>query len=220
MDLTEALRSRKSVRGFKSDPVPRETLDEIVRNALWVPNWGNTQPWDIHVLAPEIVKKISEEFVGTMMSGVGLRPDLAMPVSWPDPYKNRYMEVGRGLFKTLGIAREDRQGRLNYYINMFKFFGAPHLIYICMDREINPHYGPLDIGALSLAICLLACDRGLGTCMMAASAHYPDVVRKYVPIPPHMNIVIGIAIGYPETQDPLFSFKSTRDENVIAWHGF
>jgi len=220
MDFIDVFRNRKSIRKFKSDPVPKNILEEIIKNAIWVPNWGNTQPWEIHVVAPDIVQKISEEFVSNMMSGINLNPDLPMPNSWPDIQKNRYTETGRGLLKVLGLTREDKQGRLNYYINMFKFFGAPNLIYICMDQEINPHYGPFDIGALSSAICMLAYDKGLGTCMLAASAHYPDTIRKHVNIQQNKKIVIGIAIGYPDSQDPTFSYKSTRDEGVISWCGY
>src|SRR4030042_2451332 len=215
MDIIKVIHNRKSIRKFKSNPVPRNLIEDIIKSAIWVPNWGNTQPWEIHVVATDIVQKISEEFVRNMVSGVPSNPDLPMPSTWPDIQKSRYSETGRGLLKALGLTRDDKEGRLNYYINMFKFFDAPNLIYICMDQEINPHYGPLDIGALCSAICMLAYEKGIGTCMLASSVHYPDIVRKHVHVPPNKKIVIGIAIGYPDTDDPSFLYKSNRDENVI-----
>ncbi len=220
MDIIKAMHNRKSIRKFKDDPVRKELIDDIIKSAIWVPNWGNTQPWEIHVLSTDIVRKISDEFVHNMKSGVPSNPDLPMPSTWPDIQKNRYSETGRGLLKAIGLTRDDKEGRFNYYVNMFEFFGAPNLIYICMDLDINPHYGPFDIGALCTAISLLAYANGLGTCVLACSVHYPDIVRKYVDIPQNKKIVIGIAIGYPDTDDPSFSYKSIRDENVFSWHGF
>ena len=220
MELLEAFKGRKSIRGFKPDPVPRDVIEPIIKNALWTPNWGNSQPWEICVIGPEIVKKISDAFVEKLTAGESMKPDLSMPDSWPPVHKRRYVDVGRMLFKTLGIAREDKAARMNHYMNMFKLFGAPNAIYICMDNRINPHYGPFDIGALTSNICTLAYEKGLGTCILACLAHFPDVVRKYVDISEDKLIIIGIAIGYPDEDHPAFSFRSTRDEGVISWHGF
>ncbi len=220
MDIIEVTHNRKSIRKFKKNPISKELIEDIIKSAIWVPSWGNTQPWEIHIVASEIVRKISEEFVHNMKSGVPLNPDFSMPSMWPDIQKNRYRETGRGLLNTLGLDRDDKEGRLNYYISMFEFFSAPNLIYICIDKEINPHYGPFDIGALCTAICMFAYNKGLGTCPLACSVHYPDIIRKYVDIPQNKRIVVGVAIGYPDTDYPTFSYKSTRDENVMTWHGF
>ena len=120
----------------------------------------------------------------------------------------------------IGIQREDAKARMNYYMNIYRFFGAPNAIYICMDKGINQHYGPFDIGSITGTICLLAHEKGLGTCILAGSVHYPDVIRKYINIPESKIIVIGIAIGYPDTNNPIYSFKSGRDENIISWDAF
>lgn len=220
MELLDVIKGRKSIRGFKSDPVPRELIEDILKNALWAPSWGNTQSWEIVVIGHELLKKISEELVEKVMGGVPVKPDLPMPDSWPPKNKRRYVDVGRDLFATLGIQRGDKEARMDHYLNMYRFFGAPNAIYICMHKDINKHYGPFDLGALSSNICMLAYERGLGTCIMAVLSHYPDIVRKYANISDDMSIVIGIAIGYPDEDNPSYSFKSTRDEDVISWQGF
>ncbi|MCP4725019.1 MAG: hypothetical protein GY863_08290 [bacterium] len=220
MELLNAVKGRHSIRKFKPDPVQRPVIEDIVKNALWIPNWGNTQPWEIFILGPDIIKKISDGFIEKLMGGETMKPELEMPDSWPPEHKKRYVEVGRDLFKIIGISRDDKEARMNYYLDMFRFFGAPNIIYICMDKEINPHYGPFDIGALSSNICMLAHEKGIGTCVMACLAHYPDVIRKHVSIPDNKIIVIGLAMGYADESDPSFSFRSTRDESVISWHGF
>ncbi len=220
MNLLTAINGRRSVRGYKPDPVSRQELEYVVKNAIWAPNWGNTQPWEIAVIGHDIVNNLSEEFVKKVKAGETANPDLDMPSVWPDVHKNRYVSLGRSLFTSMGIERGDKEARQNHYFNMYRFFGAPNAIYIYMDKGINVHYGPFDIGALSNNICMLAHEKGLGTCILACVSHYPDVVRKYINIPDDKKIVIGIAVGYPDENHSSANFKSTRDEDIISWHGF
>ncbi len=220
MELIEAVKGRKSIRAFLSDPVPRDILEDILKKAIWAPSWGNTQPWEIYVAGHASLKKISDELIARASSGEIPKPELTMPSSWPADHKKRYTDTGRDLFKAIGIQREDTKARMDYYMNIYRFFGAPDAIYICMDRGINPHYGPFDAGALAGYICLLAHGKGLGTCILAGSVHYPDIVHRYLDIPESKIIVIGIAIGYPDINNPIYTFKSGRDEGVINWNGF
>jgi len=220
MELHEAVKGRKSIRAYKPDPVQRDVLEDILKKAIWAPSWGNTQPWEIHVAGREMLEKISDELIAKASSGEMTKPELTMPAAWPPEHKKRYTETGRDLFNAIGIQREDAKARMNYYMNIYRFFGAPNAIYICMDKGINQHYGPFDIGSITGTICLLAHEKGLGTCILAGSVHYPDVIRKYINIPESKIIVIGIAIGYPDTNNPIYSFKSGRDENIISWDAF
>ncbi len=51
---------------------------------------------------------------------------------------------------------------------------------------------------------------GLGTIYLAASMHFPDIVKQVLDIPETKKIVIGIAIGYPEADKPAAVFRSDR----------
>lgn len=50
MDLFDAIRSRRSVRAFRPDPVPRELLEQVLEAARWGPSGLNNQPWRFHVV--------------------------------------------------------------------------------------------------------------------------------------------------------------------------
>ncbi|MEK7352896.1 MAG: nitroreductase family protein [Chloroflexota bacterium] len=80
----------------------------------------------------------------------------------------------------------------------------------------------LDIGLLIENIALSAQGYGLGTCIEAVVVRFPDVLRKYVPIPESKRIVMGMAIGYPDFTAPVNKGWSTRLplDAVSSWHGF
>ena len=50
MNVSEALDTRKSVRAFKPDAVPRALVEEILLKAARAPSGGNLQPWKVHAL--------------------------------------------------------------------------------------------------------------------------------------------------------------------------
>jgi nitroreductase len=95
-------------------------------------------------------------------------------------------------------------------LNMFRFFGAPHCIYLTFDNSLKVPYSMFDMGLVTENICLAATDEGLGTCIMGQVAKYPQVVREVVDIPKEKNIVVGIALGKPDPDAPANSFRSER----------
>ena len=105
MELLEALKTRKSIRAFKTDPVPRALLKEIIEAARWSPSWGNTQPWELMVVEGEKVKQLTGELVAACEKMIPPNPDVPMPATFPDAYKTRYKACAAGLFGTMGIAR-------------------------------------------------------------------------------------------------------------------
>jgi len=47
MDLMEAIKGRRSIRKYKSDPVPEEVLGTLMDAVKWSPSWANTQCWEV-----------------------------------------------------------------------------------------------------------------------------------------------------------------------------
>ena len=63
MDVLEAIKSRRSIRKYKSDKIPAEDLEIILEAIQWAPSWANTQCWEVVVVSdPEKRKKLSEAF--------------------------------------------------------------------------------------------------------------------------------------------------------------
>ena len=210
MELSEAILGRRSIRAFLPDPVPREKIRKIVELARWAPSWGNTQPWEIVVADGEKTGRLAEAFVEELMKGNAARSDVPMPIEFPEVNKKRYTGLGRDLLTFLGIARDDAEGRMQHYLNMFRFFGAPAVIYLTIDSRLSIPYACLDLGSIGTTICYAAVQEGLGTIYLAASMQFPDIVRSVLDIPEEKKVIIGIAMGFPDPDAPAALFRSTR----------
>ncbi len=226
MDICEAVNQRKSIRAFKPDPVPQQVFSEIMELALRAPSWANTQPWEFAVVSGRELEEIRRGFVEKAEEEP--TPDIARPQQFPEPYDTRRRALGTKLFEVKGIRREDREGRGWLRLQGLKHFGAPSVIYICIDRSFyfqdrSLNVWPIfDCGLVAENIMLLATKYGLGTIPQAQAVIFPDILRKVLRIPDSKLIVLGIAIGYPNWDDPVNQFHSEREllDKVVKWYGF
>jgi nitroreductase len=60
VDVDEAIRTRRTHKVYGSEPVPRETLDELFELARWAPNHNLTNPWRFRVVGPESLARLKE----------------------------------------------------------------------------------------------------------------------------------------------------------------
>src|SRR2546423_4266141 len=60
MDIHTAIRTRRTHKAFEPEPVPRETLDELLELARWAPNHHLTAPWRFRVIGPKALGRLKE----------------------------------------------------------------------------------------------------------------------------------------------------------------
>lgn len=223
MDIAEAVKTRKSIRGFKKDPVSKEILREVLSIANRAPSGSNTQPWEFAVITGDVLENIKRGNVEMFHSGTPSRQERQVTERPPDTvYQRRRVELTRQLFELMEIEREDAEKRAEWREKGVRFFDAPAAIIVLVDRAL-PEPGPLmDIGIVIQTICLMAMNCGLGTCIEGQATMYPDIIRKHANIPDSKRIVIAIAIGYPDWDYPANKIESSREpiENITSWHGF
>jgi len=219
MDVIEAIKSRKSIRGYKPDPVPKEVLKEILDIATRAPSSMNTQPWEFAVIAGGVMDQIKRANMEKFNTGE--RPQLEVTRGeYTGKYRDRQVALAVKLFQLMGIAREDREKRTEWMRRGFRFFDAPAAIVLSMDKCVGQG-GQFDIGAVSQTIALAALNYGLGTCIQGQGIMYPDVIRQFTGIPDSKLIVIAITIGYPDWDFPANKIQSEREpiENIASWYG-
>jgi nitroreductase len=214
VNVAQALRSRRTIRAFKSDRIDRDLLVKILEPALHAPSWANTQPWELFVAAGEPLERLRKGYAEKLRNCVPRNPDITMPREWPDACRSRMealkserAEVLEQACKAIGSGEgaslPDLQ-QMNY-----KFFNAPVVVYLCMDRCLTP-WSLFDLGAISQSIMLSAQEQGVGSAVAVTLAAHPDLIRKELGIPDDLAIVIGIALGNPDPDSPQNKFRSSR----------
>ena len=227
MEIIEAIKTRRSIRAFKLDPVPKKILEELLDISRWAPSGGNTQPWHCAVLGGKPLAEIAarlEEKARTSWDGenyTDMKPDLQRR----DPYPESLMPRQQSLRAIMDAVRyppgtEDLEKKqLAYREKSLRFFDAPNAIVIYADD--NSPSAIEAIGILAQTICLGALSYGLGTCIMGIPVLWPDIYRDVLGIPEGKPVVVTIAIGYPDPDAPINTFERPREpmDSLVEWHG-
>ena len=223
MDVIEAVKKRKSIRGYKPDPVPKDVLEQILELASHAPSAMNTQPWEFIVLTGEVLENVRRSNIELLNSGAPPTPEHVV-AGWPREsiYRQRQVNLAKQLFQLMDIPREDKEKRAKWLERGFRYFDAPAAIIISTDRCLSESGPLLDIGAVIQTICLTALHLGLGTCIEDQGTMYPEVLRKYAHIPESKRIIAAIAIGYPDWDFPANKVETEREpiQNITIWLGF
>ncbi len=209
MNVTEALTTRRTVRAFRPDPVPRETVAAILGAALHAPSWANTQPWEVFVAAGATLERLRTASLERTHEGVPGQPDLSRPKEWPEACRERTRGLSGGRAKLTARAADDTTFQRDFLENNRRFFGAPLVVYLCLDRSLTP-WSIFDVGLMAQSVMLAAQDQGVDSAIAVNLVVYPDLVRAELSIPEELLVLIGIALGYADLEDPEREFRSTR----------
>jgi len=218
MKVSDALKSRFTCRSFKTDPVSKELIDQILQDALHSPSWANTQPWEIYVAKGDKLERIKAQYLEYFNLKKPRNPDVALARTWPDKHQKRIRELANEMYKHLKISEADSDEKNASWRSNFEFFGAPVVIYLCMDENLG-EWSMFDMGALSQSIMLAATEEGLDSAPAINLVVYPEILRNELNIPKKLSIIFGIALGYKNDESPQSSFKSSRRplEEVVKY---
>jgi coenzyme F420-0:L-glutamate ligase/coenzyme F420-1:gamma-L-glutamate ligase len=195
--ILDNLLSRRSIRRYLPDPVPRELIERLLTAAIWSPSAHNRQPWRFAVVETQSQK----EYLARAM-GARLRRDLAAD----------------GVPESAIEADASR--------SYSRLTSAPVLIVLCLsmvdmdvynDEKRNRNEYLMAVQSVAMAgqnILLAAYDAGLGACWMCAPLFCPDVVCDTLNLPDDWQPQAILTIGYPaETRE-----KTRRPlESSVLW---
>lgn len=216
--VSEAIRTRHSVREFEERAIPEALLRDLLEDALRAPSWKNSQPWQLHVLTGEKKSQMARRLTEAAAAATP-RPDTAWLESYPPEARKRMFDLGMQVYGVAGIDRKDKAARDAFMLRNFEFFGAPAAIFITTRFDLNFFVG-LDIGCLLESILLLAREHGLGTCPQAALGAFPDVVRSELGLGQEHHVVCGLSIGYAAAESELNRFHAPREsfESLVKFY--
>ena len=223
MNILDAIQSRKSIRAFKPDPVPIETIKEILRISQRAPSGTNTQPWHVYVCAGDVKQALSDNVLAMARAGTGKSyADYDYyPAKWNDIHQARRRGVGWGLYGLLGIQKGDREASARQGARNFVFFDAPVGIFITVDSYLAKGNWA-DTGMYIQTVMLAAKAFGLDTCPQAAWIPYQEAVYRHLGIPEHQSLVTGMSLGYadPDKIENTLVSERAELEDVATFRGF
>ncbi len=211
MKFDEVVQGRRSIRGYKQQPVPRAVIREVIELAMRAPSSLNTQPWNFHVLSGEPLDRIRAGNTERNLAGVPHSREFRTHGEYGGVHRERQIGIAKQLFSAMGIAREDKDARMDWVLRGFRQFDAPVSIVVTYDRSIHgSDIGPFDCGAVANALVNAAWSRGLGCVINSQGIMQSPVVREHAAIPDDQVIMICIAMGYPDDDFPANAVVSER----------
>jgi hypothetical protein len=198
MNVSDAISARRSIRGFKPDPVAPELLEKIFTTASLAPSNCNTQPWHIVVVSGQARIDLQTAIFAEMSAGKA--PSPAFPPGdqgLTGDYKDRQYQCAFGYYGTMGIERHEKDKRFALMMKNWEFFGAPHVAFISMPTSMGP-VNAIDVGIYLQTLMLVLVEHGLASCPQGALAFYPDEVKKIANIPEGNGIICGLSFGYED----------------------
>lgn len=212
MNVSEAVAARHSVRAFLDKPVDGALIRRLLEQAARAPSGGNLQPWHLHVVGGEALVRL-KALMRERLAGAGGPQEtpeyFVYPQKLGEPYRSYRYELGEAMYAQLGIAREDKLGRLQQFARNFQFFDAPLALFCTVDRQMGaPQWS--DLGMYLQTLMLLLCEAGLDSCAQECWSTYPKTIGDFLALPAEHMLFCGMAIGHADPQAPVNRLRSAR----------
>ncbi len=223
MQFDDVLLGRRSIRGYKPDPVPKTLIKEILNLAMRSPSSMNTQPWNFTVVSGEPLDRIRAGNTERNLAGVPHSREFRIGQAFAGEHRDRQVGVAKQLFAAMGIEREDKAGRQDWVLRGFRQFDAPVCVIITYDRVLaDSDDTPFDCGAVTTALVNAAWSRGLGAVINSQGIMQSPVVREHARIADDQVIMKAVALGWPDDSFPANAVVSERKsvEEATVFLGF
>ncbi len=223
MQFDDVILGRRSIRGYKPDPVPKALIEEILALAMRAPSSMNTQPWSFCILSGEPLDRIRAGNTERNMAGIPHSREFRVGHPFEGKHRERQVGVAKQLFSAMGIAREDKDARQDWVLRGFRQFDAPVCVIVTYDRALaDSDDTAFDCGAVTTALVNAAWSRGLGAVINSQGIMQSPVVREHAGIADDQVIMKAIALGWPDETFPANKVVSERKsvEEAAVFVGF
>ena len=184
----------RSACSFRTSRYPARWWTEALELAIRAPSNSNVQPWHLRLVSGAARDRLVAALLDEASSKPPVVPEL------PELFAHLRRELGAKVYGSMGITRDDAEGRRIAVLRNWEFFRAPLAGIVCMHRDLH-YVDSLGVGMFLQTFLLALTAHGLGTCVQVSIAGYPEIVREQLSISDEYAILCGLAIGYP---DPTF----------------
>lgn len=204
----EVVLGRRSIRGYKPDPVPLAVIREIIEIATRAPSSVNTQPWNFYVISGKPLDRIR---AGNLANALAAAPSSGVHNAYDGIHRQRQIDIAKQLFGAMGIERHDQEKRQEWVLRGFRQYDAPVSIVVTHDQSIaGGSVASFDCGSVTNTLVNAAWARGIGCVINGQGILHPDVLREHGKIPDDQVIVTCVAMGYPDDSFPANTVVSQR----------
>ncbi len=211
MEILEGIKTRRSVRAFKPNPISREVMKNILEAVSNSPSYTNTQPWEVVVVSGKKREELAGKLLELAKAKAPAHRDLPGPKGWPQAMEARSRDHGARRLNTLGVARDDEQGREKLRLMNYEFYGAPCAVFLFMDGSLG-EWSIFDMGLFTQNLMLAAHAFGVESCLQASVTDYAPEIKKILGIEEGKKLVIGLSMGYPDEQAKLNTYRSLKQK--------
>jgi len=207
--VDEVLRSRRSTRAFRPEPLGRDTVLEILDAAATAPSNSNTQPWRVHVLTGAPMRELADALVESFRQDT-LPPSGHFPEPLPAEFGARQADFAARYYACLGIDRKDAAARARQTERNFCFFGAPVGLLFTIDARLTAHSW-LDLGLFVQNVMIAARARGIASCPQVSFARFHPVISRLLGLPPEQVTACGMSLGFADKDAAVNQVQMPRE---------
>ncbi|MEL6258165.1 MAG: nitroreductase [Pseudomonadota bacterium] len=213
MNVGDAVKTRISVRAFLDRQISRDDVADWLRDAQRAPSGGNLQPWRVIAVTGEAKDALVAKAQAVLADNpTGEPTDRAIyPSDLWEPHRSRRRQVGEMMYEKLGVARDNKAGRLAWFANNYRFFGAPIGVFIVIDERMG-HGQWAHTGMFMQTLALLAVERGWGTCMQECWGVLRPTLKAHFGLGESEMVYCGMAVGWPDPDHPVNALYTERAE--------
>ncbi|MFZ7113187.1 MAG: nitroreductase [Desulfatiglandales bacterium] len=214
MELFETIKGRRSTRSFLDRAVEREILEKLLDLAAEAPSAINIQPWELTVVSGEEKKRLSRLLVKRMRErNISCAPGAKRPLP------EYFVERQRGLLNSM-LPYLPPETDFQDFINegSCNFYGAPTAVIVSIDQVFS-NARLTDLGIIVGYLVLAAHGLGLGTCPIGLITAFGEEIKEELNLSEDKQVVIGVAVGYPNPDAPLNRSRSERAplSELVTW---
>ena len=198
-DVIEFIKSRRSIRKYRSEPVDKAMIEQIIQAGKYAPSAENTQPWKFIVITnPDVISDLSGK----------IKIEIKKLLKWRFISKIRHPEL-----------RDFETVKFLYGVSMVKqdsvFFQAPVVVFIVTEEKI---FYDESCACCAENMMLAAHSLGLGSCWIGL-AHFIGLNKKLlqsIGVPKDHHIAAVLIFGHPEGEPGKPSIRKPLSD-VIKW---
>jgi len=187
------VKSRRSVRKYKSQAVAKEDILKILDAANWAPSAMNWQPWEFIVISGERLKQLGDS----------------------------YKKVVNSFSQELYQKDDSKVISGDEFIKFAASYGGAPVIIVLLVKTANTpdaQNANIESGCASMQnLVLAAANLGLGTCWMTSPLDDESTLRHILDIPNDRKMVAVTPLGYPDTTPEALPRKDPALKDIIKW---